>query len=72
MWWALTIAEKNIFQRIDTAALEVLFIVLFIESEVKKKLVVLDTYEDTEILGYPWNVDCYLSFTEFIEMASIK
>ena len=49
-----------------------LAIVLFMESEVKKKLVVLDTYEDTEILGYPWNVDCYLSFTEFIEMASIK
>jgi hypothetical protein len=45
--------QKNIFQGIDTAALEALLIVLFLESEVKKKLVVLDTYEDTEILGYP-------------------
>ena len=39
------------------------------ESEVKKKLVVLDTYEDAEILGYPLNVDCYLNFRGVVEEA---
>jgi hypothetical protein len=64
--------QKNIFQPIIITADEVLVIVLFMESEVKKKLVVLDTYEDAEILGYPWNFSCRLSFTEFVERASMK
>jgi hypothetical protein len=42
------------------------------EWEVKKKLVVLDTYEDAEILEYPWNFSCRLSFTEFVERASMQ
>jgi hypothetical protein len=64
--------QKNIFQPIIIAADEAIIIVLFMEWEVKKKLVVLDTYEDAEILGYPWNFSCRLSFTEFVERASMK